>query len=443
MSLTGGYTLAGFGSGLEKGIAAYLTERNAQIARERQGKLDDRQGRLDQSEIDFRNAGIKSDQDRNILQAARYGWLPDQDIPPIGTTDTVDHSSQMPRSLFDGQSLGGFIAQQNSGGLPTSGLSPVGPPPPITPPNPDKRTISIGGTRLTYNPDADPQSLKTASALEQIKLRASLQPPHNPTYGSPEWRQAEIDKADIGREHGYHPPREQQLVQVQGPDGDPIWVPKDQAVGQKAKTTTRIESATNTAATARLTAAVSEMNNANAGMAEFEAGLKSGKYTINGLQQFAGRIANSFTHDDPLSMTLQSASLATLNKTNPELARYIRRGLSFAEGESMISQRPSDFRTKMSAFLSQAASGASPEMIADIESRRMSILNPLNAVVGQKKSQAPVAKATPAASSGDINLGAPSKKPVLSQAEYDAGRKTFSDAEIAKHYDLAGVRRSQ
>lgn len=144
---------------------------------------------------------------------------------------------------------------------------------------------------------------------------------------------------------------------------------------------TRIESAMNTAAKARLEAAVSEMNNAHAGMAAYEQELKAGTANINGLQQFAGRVANSFTHDDPLSMTIQSGALAALNRTNPKLARYIRRALSFAEGESMISQRPSDFRTKMAAFLSAAASGASPEMIADIESRRTSILNPLNATV--------------------------------------------------------------
>lgn len=158
-------------------------------------------------------------------------------------------------------------------------------------------------------------------------------------------------------------------------------------IGEAKPAVTRVENAMQTAAKARLEAAVSEMNNAHNGMAEFEQKLKSGKISINGLSQFAGATANSFTHDDPASRLVQSAALSTLNRVNPELARYIRRGLSFAEGESMVSQRPSDFRTKMAAFLSTAASGASPEMIADIESRRTSILNPLNATV--KSSSAP------------------------------------------------------
>lgn len=164
-------------------------------------------------------------------------------------------------------------------------------------------------------------------------------------------------------------------------------------VGEAKPAATRVESAMNTAAKARLKAAISEMNNAHSNMDEFEGRLSRGEVNIGGLQQVLGRVANAFTHDDPLSQLTQSGALATLNKTNPDLARYIRRGLSFAEGESMISQRPSDFRTKMAAFLSTAASGASPEMIADIQGRRKSILDPLNATGAEEPNRATPAKA--------------------------------------------------
>jgi hypothetical protein len=164
------------------------------------------------------------------------------------------------------------------------------------------------------------------------------------------------------------------------------------------------------------------MNNAHKGMEEYENALRNGTANINGLQQFASRVANSFTHDDPVSMTIQSGALATLNRTNPELARYIRRALSFAEGESMISQRPSDFRTKMSAFLSAAASGASPEMIHDIEQRRTSILDPLNRTVqpGPTKASAP--------SSGDVDLRQPASK-VGAKKTYTYGGVTYEVPE--------------
>lgn len=211
--------------------------------------------------------------------------------------------------------------------------------------------------------------------------------PKAPIPGTPEWRQSKIDEAKIGAQYGYHPPEPVMSVASAADPTVGVITPRSQAIGQQAPSKPRAETAMNIAADARLKAAVSEMNNAHNGMADYESHLANGTANINGLQQFAGRVANSFTHDDPVSMAAQSAALNTLNNTNPDLARYIRRGLSFAEGESMISQRPSDFRTKMSAFLSQAASGASPEMIHDIQTRRSSILTPLTGAVGGPATQ--------------------------------------------------------
>lgn len=154
------------------------------------------------------------------------------------------------------------------------------------------------------------------------------------------------------------------------------------------------QNAQNMAAEALLRSSVSEMTNADQFMKSYEADLASGKKSINGLAQFMGGIGNSFTHDDPASRAIQNVALTALNKVNPDLARYIRRGLSFAEGEAGISKRPSDFRTKMAAFLSTAASGASPDMISDIQGRRNSILTPLHNVLADH------AKAPAAPSSG-------------------------------------------
>lgn len=190
--------------------------------------------------------------------------------------------------------------------------------------------------------------------------------------------------------------------------------------GQHGKApVTRIESATNTAAKARLKAAISEMNNANTGMEDFESKLKSGQINISGVSQLLGRAANAFTHDDPLSQTIQATTLTTLNHTNPDLARYIRRALSFAEAESMISQRPSDFRTKMAAFLSAASSGASPDMISDIQSRRHSILTPLN----QVNMEEPTGPA-----------GSTSVAPTRAQQLWDAAVAKHGQATVLKEY---------
>lgn len=256
------------------------------------------------------------------------------------------------------------------------------------------------------------------------------------------------------------PAGDRTLVQIQGEDGNPIWVPREQAIGKQAKTTTRVESATNTAAQARLEAAVSEMNNAHANMSEYETKLATGKARIGASGQLLSRVANAFTHDDPISQLTQSGALAALNQTDPELARYIRRGLSFAEGESMVSQRPSDFRTRMAAFLSTAAANASPEMIQDIAGRRTAILNPLNKTIGGGKSPAagnPAGRGRSAAAAsanvphpanrndpgGNIDLrtgrggsGGPGNVPAATREQqlWDAAVKKHGEAKVLQEY---------
>lgn len=237
---------------------------------------------------------------------------------------------------------------------------------------------------------------------------------------------------------GFHAPDRPdipQIISAAGPvnaDGSPgapayFRVPKENGPatpisGITPRAGSSAQNAQNMAAEALLRSSVSEMTNADTFMKSYEKELANGTKSINGLAQFMGGIGNSFTHDDPASRAIQNTALTTLNTINPDLARYIRRGLSFAEGEAGISKRPSDFRTKMAAFLSTAASGASPEMIGDIQGRRNSILTPLHEVLNNKPS------------------GAAGSKPKLTQAQYDAGRaKGHSQAEIATHYDLTGI----
>ena len=197
----------------------------------------------------------------------------------------------------------------------------------------------------------------------------------------------------------------------------------------KAPASVGLGSAINKSSEARASAATNEMNNAHTGMASYEKGLADRTITIKAPAQLLQRMANSFTHDDPISQTAQSVALTLLNTQDPELARYIRRGLSFAEGESMISQRPSDFRTKLAAFLSTAASGASPEMIADIQSRRNSILTPLNEIY----------KPAPSAGRGGGAGGTTAsgaKKPITAAGAVALKAAGRSDAYIAANYTV-------
>lgn len=258
------------------------------------------------------------------------------------------------------------------------------------------------------------------AAGNPVTEAAPFAAPSAPIPGTPEWKAMEIERAKIAAQYGYHAPPQASYTPVTlgGENGQPPVIKPfntrtgevGPVVGTAKPAVTRVESAMNVASNARLTAAVSEMNNAHDNMDQYEAELASGQANINGLQQFLAATGSSFSHDDPASRLVQTQALALLNSSNPELARYIRRGLSFAEGESMVSNRPSDFRTKMSQFLSTAASGASPDMIQDIQSRRKALLDPLNAAVSNRGSTTgtPVAH-VPAAAAGSRAAKPPSQ----------------------------------
>jgi len=107
----------------------------------------------------------------------------------------------------------------------------------------------------------------------------------------------------------------------------------------------------------RVRTGLTDMEMAGQNMPEFEQKLKEGTASMTGVDQFIKDVGNSFTADGVKADAARALALARLNKKNPELARYVRWGLKYAEGESMISQRPSDFRTKMAAFLATAPTG--------------------------------------------------------------------------------------
>ncbi len=285
-----------------------------------------------------------------------------------------------------------------SGGLPGGGEPPSPPPTPVdtfprgtSPAPPDTGAAPPAAAR------AVPSRLPNEPlATYNLRVRAALALPKTPAAGPAPQKFVDASGASIWVKPGdpvpagakpWAPPVApdktlETVADPNAPEGPGIRVPRSQAIGASLPSKPKAENAMNLAATARLNAAVSEMNNADGWMRTYEKGLVDKTVDISGLSQFIGRVGNTFTHDDPVSQGLSSAALATLDRVNPDLARYIRRGLSFAEGESMISQRPSDFRTRMASFLSTAASGASPEMVQDIQSRRSSILGPLNTVVG-------------------------------------------------------------
>ena len=252
----------------------------------------------------------------------------------------------------------------------------------MTQPKPPSSIQHVPGVGIVDLNTIDPATGKPTVVVESGKEPSTIP-------GSPEWLAAQEASARIHAKYQYHPENPAQLVT--GKDGKTFAYDPRTRTMQEVKTPEgdtfqgapkgATQTAQNAAAEALLRSSVSEMHNAHSFMKDYENELASGTKSINGLSQFMGGVGNAFTHDDPASRAIQNTALTVLNKMNPDLARYIRRGLSFAEGEAGISKRPSDFRTKMAAFLSTAASGASPDMIHDIQGRRTSILNPLQDVV--------------------------------------------------------------
>ncbi len=196
------------------------------------------------------------------------------------------------------------------------------------------------------------------------------------------------------------------------------------AIGSGKASVTKAESVTNMAKEMLVKSGVSQMENADGAMRAYEEKLISGKASISGLSQFLGATGANFSHDDPASRAIQAASLAVLNRTNPDLARYIRRGLEYAQGESQVTSRPSDFRIKLSDFLSTASSGANADMIGDVQNTRHMIVAPMRAsldAAGKTSGMAP----------------SPSRGASALQEKYDAAAahlkaKGVGDADIVK-----------
>ena len=144
---------------------------------------------------------------------------------------------------------------------------------------------------------------------------------------------------------------------------------------------------------ARVSSGVSQMENADTFMKQFEDKLRTHQASIDGLDEFAKHAASAFSHDNALGNVQISAALYVLNGKNPELARYVRRGLEFAQGESQVTQRPSDYRTKLSDFLATASTGATPDMLDDIANTRQVIYTPMKAEIESYRQQHPMRQA--------------------------------------------------
>lgn len=113
-------------------------------------------------------------------------------------------------------------------------------------------------------------------------------------------------------------------------------------------------------------------------MVPFEKAAAVDPSKFTGWDQFQAQFANDFNEGKitNLGNAERSAAIVNLNKTNPDLAQYVRNGLYYAFGENELQQRPSDFRTKMSDYLATIGPAMNPAQIGQVSSMREESMRP-------------------------------------------------------------------
>lgn len=136
----------------------------------------------------------------------------------------------------------------------------------------------------------------------------------------------------------------------------------------------------------RSIAAVQGMHDADKKMKRFEVPAASGKINYTDWDYMQGRLATAYDdaaketgalgHIVPFYGTATGAEmLRRLNQSNPALANYLQAASQWALEESSLSNRPSEYRTKMDEFISAIKPGAGKESIHDIWSSRAARLS--------------------------------------------------------------------
>jgi hypothetical protein len=130
----------------------------------------------------------------------------------------------------------------------------------------------------------------------------------------------------------------------------------------------------------RAITAIEGMRDAHDKMKRFEVKVASKQISYTDLDFFRGKLATMYDdanketglgHYVPFFGTATgSAVLARLNRTNPDLANYLQSAAFWALEESVLANRPSDFRTKMDEFVSAIKPDAKVQSIHDLWTAR-------------------------------------------------------------------------
>lgn len=169
------------------------------------------------------------------------------------------------------------------------------------------------------------------------------------------------------------PTPDRTLVQTVGPDGQPVYTKRADAVG-KAVPTKGVTGAGGMGTgsggiggLARTSAAITGMAQAEPLMTAFE---NDPNRRLDGLDYWQKMRASMYDAKGIKDEAAHAAIYAHLNQQNPGLANYLRNAETWALEDSQLSGRGSDFRTKLDGFISQIGPNAGPEQTQNTQKFR-------------------------------------------------------------------------
>lgn len=120
----------------------------------------------------------------------------------------------------------------------------------------------------------------------------------------------------------------------------------------------------------RTLAGIAGLHTAHDSMTPYENSIASGQATFDGLDYYKTLMGKMYDSNGIVDPAIHATAMAHLGSTNPDLANYLQNAELWALEESMLSNRPSDFRTKLDAFVSTLKPNASQQMIQGIQNAR-------------------------------------------------------------------------
>ncbi len=186
----------------------------------------------------------------------------------------------------------------------------------------------------------------------------------------------------------------------------------------------------------RSIAGINGLHNAHDNMVPYENDVGAGKAKLDGVDYYRKLWGQMYDEKGIINPALHATVMANLGTTNPDLANYLQNAEMWALEDASISNRPSDFRTKLDGFVSSLKPNQNPKGIEQMQHGRQVRLDGLDlALPGLKASLARAGGVTPG-EAPPVTATTASKKSI-SQAEYNALKSQgFSDAVLKAKYTI-------